>query len=127
MTTWYQRYERDKRAGYIYIVGSTTEHKFKFGMTMQSTPEERMRTVALSVNFFCNVRIAWSTDDCYAEERSWHTTLTSRALGGEWFALDEEDLSILLNVIITFPNCYSYLADDYNRKPMPERILLLST
>lgn len=79
------------QAGYVYLLKSPDDH-YKIGMTTR--PKDRFQ--ALKCQYHCDLEVVriMATLDRRRDEAFFHGLFDHHRLEGEWFSLDDEDLSL---------------------------------
>jgi hypothetical protein len=80
------------RAGYVYLLSAVHDPTlFKIGRT--SNPDDRVKTFNVKLPFPVEYVCLIQTDDMYALESELHQRYADKRVNGEFFALDEHDVT----------------------------------
>ena len=79
--------------GYVYMIHDKVQNLYKIGKSI--TPEKRVKAIMGSLPMETEaIHCAWFEDHGYAEQL-FHGMFSAKRKGGEWFALDEEDIGLI--------------------------------
>jgi len=79
------------RAGVVYVLKSA--YGYKVGRT-RNIPQ-RMRAFGVQLPFAYSIQLCAWFDDCHSAERYYHKLFASKRINGEWFDLNETDISLI--------------------------------
>lgn len=80
-------------SGYVYVLKEVNGTHYKIGRTVN--PNNRVKTFNVKLPFKVEYEVLIKSDDMYKLERELHNCYASKRVSGEWFALDEADLTEL--------------------------------
>jgi hypothetical protein len=79
------------RAGLVYVLRSA--YGVKVGRT--SNLQARMREFGVKLPFIYNIPLVAWFENCHEAERRYHALFDAKRINGEWFDLDENDISLI--------------------------------
>jgi hypothetical protein len=80
--------------GYIYLVQGVDTPWYKIGITKR--PNKRFDVMGVLSPFDCKVLGCYAVDDMMSVERWWHSYFADKRTNGEWFLLDDDDISMFI-------------------------------
>ena len=90
-------WERDKRPGIVYLVGSKKHKLYKIGSTTR-TLEKRLSEFAPKLPFEIEVFATLKSEDAPREESLLHEIYQSRKFRDDWFVLSENEVKDLIRI-----------------------------
>lgn len=95
-----KQYSRDPKpkkvkSGYVYIAKCEHTGYFKIGSTTRLNPKDRLKELQ-TYNPTIKEFVSYKSDDI-KEEKEWHSMFENKKVSGEWFELNQSDLSIINN------------------------------
>lgn len=84
----YTRTQKNERAGFVYVLHSNGVYKIGHARVV----DKRIEQISPALPYPVELEIALSSEDRFALERELHERYANKRLGGEWFALSNEDL-----------------------------------
>jgi hypothetical protein len=85
---------KKKGAGWVYVVGIVGDNLYKIGITTR-TPDERLAEFVPKMPYEAEVIAICKTNDVLGMERKLHQMYDGLRDNGEWFRLNESELSDL--------------------------------
>ena len=82
--------------GYVYIIHDKVQNLYKIGKSIN--PEKRVQAIMGGLSMETEaIHCAWFEDHGYAEKLL-HDMFFEKRKGGEWFALEEEDIALITSL-----------------------------
>ncbi len=84
------------RPGFVYVIKGVGTPWYKIGVSI--SPVSRIKNIAAKAPFRCELIHSIAVDDTYGVEGVLHDFFASKRVEGEWFTLDEDDVSMVCSL-----------------------------
>ena len=86
---------RTPKPGYVYLIAADNG-TYKIGVSVD--PKRRVKKMGINLPYELEVVHTIPTEDMLATEKALHALFADKRVGGEWFELDESDVTLVKRI-----------------------------